>query len=1089
MIQFILGRAGYGKTHTVLRSISERADIGVRNMLLLVPETVSHITERALCEHAGNRISAHAEVVTFRRLCERVSSEAGRRTRALDAGGRMLLMSRAMRQASGGLTLLGRGMRAEFLEELLAIEEECRGDGVSPEALLSASESFNPPLSDKLHDLSLLLTAYQGALRDAGLDATDALVHLAEDADKLGYFRDREVWIDGFSGFSEVELDVIRRIFRQAKNVTVTLCADPESHSPAFSKPNRIYESLRRIAGSCRTDVLPCSKRHRTDALIALERAALTQNPAPRETAEGVEFSGAHTRYEECEFAAAKVLELVRRGYRYREIGVAARDFGSYSETLSAVFSYYGIPVYLNRKTDLLTKPVIALTCAVLSCIDENFRYEDVQKLIKTGLCGLSRRAADELERYLYLWNIHGKDWSGDAPFSRPTSGIRVTDEDEEKLALLNRLRDKIRTPLMDLKAALRTDKSGAGLAKALLDYYRALHLPRRLRARAKLYRLRGEIQIADEYGQFWEILLRVLENMAKTLGDASYDLHELIRLFMLTVSQYEVASIPVSLDRVHAGSIDRLGENSPKALILLGINDGEFPMRVKDSGPLSDSDRMRLEAHGISLVRNTERQVDEEFHLVYRALTLPSELLFLSHHEEESAPSFVYTQIQDFFPARTKSGVSDTVRAFGLAPALDAAMSGDTSFSRSAKDYFRTTEYAPLLTLSEARGSARRGPIEDPSLRSALFGRDIRLSATKIDTFGKCRFQYFARYGLHLEPQQKAEFDGLSTGTMVHDVLEHTVREMTDRGGARKFTAAEARNLAEEFADTYARETLGGLEQHGARFQYLFRRLKAMIADSVEQLQEELCTSNFTPVDFELRFGHNGELPAMTIALDDGTVLTLEGAVDRVDEFHKDGKLYLRVVDYKTGGKTFSVDQVLNGIGMQMLLYLFALEEFGEMRYHTKIHPAGVLYVPIVDRTVVHKEKPSDEIAVEKSEKQICRNGLLLDDPDLIVPSRFLPVKYNKDGSLSKNNSLATLEEFYRLRDRMHKILRDIGSALHAGKIEANPYYESRDRTSCDWCDYKAFCGFEPGVGGDKLRYLFEMRRSDLLKGGEQDG
>jgi len=1089
MIQFILGRSGYGKTQAVLRAISARADVGERRMLLLVPETVSHITERALCAFAGNHISAYAEVVTFRRLCEQVSYESGRRKRALDAGGRMLLLARAMRQTEGDLTLLGHGMRTEFLEELLAIEEECRGDGVTPEQLLSASESFPPPLSDKLHDLALLLTAYQGAMTDAGLDSTEPLVHLAQDADALGYFRDREVWIDGFSGFSEVELDVIRRIFRQAKHVTVTLCADPESNSPAFFKPNRIYETLRRIAGTCRTEVLPDSLRHRTPALATLERSALMQNQKTASDADGISFFGAHTRYEECEFAAAKVLELVQSGYRYREIGVSARDFGSYSETLESVFAYYGIPVYLNRKTDLLTKPVIALTCAALACIDDHFRYDDVLKLIKTGLCGLSRRSADDLERYLFLWNIHGKDWSSDTPFQRPTDGITVSDGDEEKLLYLNRLRDKIRTPLMHLKDALRADRSGAGFAKALLNYYRELHLPRRLRARAKLYRLRGELQIADEYSQFWEILLRVLENMSKTLGTATYDLRELTRLFMLTVSQYEVASIPVSLDRVQAGGIDRLGEAGPNVLILLGVNDGEFPMRIKDSGPLSDADRLRLEGIGISLVRNTERQVDEEFHLVYRALSLASDRLYLSHHEEESAPSFVYTQVQSLFPDSKKLQISDLVRSFGLAPALDAAMSGDTSFSSSAKEYFRLTEYAPLIALSEARGSTRRGPIEDPALRTALFGRDIRLSATKIDTFGNCRFRYFAQYGLRLEPQRKAEFDGLSSGTLVHDVLEHTVREMTDRGGARCFTAAEARAIAESFADAYARDVLGGFEQHGARFKFLFDRLKELIADSVEQLHEELCTSNFSPIDFELRFGYGGALPAMEIELDDGTRLTLEGAVDRVDEFRKDGKLYLRVVDYKTGGKSFSVDEVLNGIGMQMLLYLFALEEFGELRYHTKIHPAGVLYVPVVDRTAPHAEKPDAEHAEKESGKQICRDGLLLDDLDLTIPSKFLPIRYAKDGGFAKSKCLATIEEFYRLRDRMHEILRGIGSDLHAGKIDANPYYSSRDYTSCKWCKYKTFCGFEPGVGGDKLRYLFEMKRDDLLRGGEQDG
>lgn len=53
-----------------------------------------------------------------------------------------------------------------------------------------------------------------------------------------------------------------------------------------------------------------------------------------------------------------------------------------------------------------------------------------------------------------------------------------------------------------------------------------------------------------------------------------------------------------------------------------------------------------------------------------------------------------------------------------------------------------------------------------------------------------------------------------------------------------------------------------------------------------------------------------------------------LTGKIDRVDTYEKDGTTYFRIVDYKTGRKDFSYTDLLYGKDLQMLLYLFALQE-----------------------------------------------------------------------------------------------------------------------------------------------------------------
>ena len=144
-------------------------------------------------------------------------------------------------------------------------------------------------------------------------------------------------------------------------------------------------------------------------------------------------------------------------------------------------------------------------------------------------------------------------------------------------------------------------------------------------------------------------------------------------------------------------------------------------------------------------------------------------------------------------------------------------------------------------------------------------------------------------------------------------------------------------------------------------RFIYLFRRLTQTARRVVLDTARELRLSDFRPLDFELDFSKTPDLPPVSVgAGEDSLVLT--GVADRVDGWERDGKLYLRVVDYKSGHKTFSLTDVWYGMGLQMLLYLFALEKNGGEHYKKPIVPAGVLYVPARDVLLSAPEKLSDE-------------------------------------------------------------------------------------------------------------------------------
>lgn len=47
------------------------------------------------------------------------------------------------------------------------------------------------------------------------------------------------------------------------------------------------------------------------------------------------------------------------------------------------------------------------------------------------------------------------------------------------------------------------------------------------------------------------------------------------------------------------------------------------------------------------------------------------------------------------------------------------------------------------------------------------------KVSPTQLDTYYKCPFNYFCKYGLGLKTVRKADIDGLNRGLIIHQLLE----------------------------------------------------------------------------------------------------------------------------------------------------------------------------------------------------------------------------------------------------------------------------------------------------------------------------
>ena len=1094
MLKLYIGPAGSGKTAAAMDEISARVQAGQPGSWLIVPEQYSHEAERELCRRCGDAMSRYAEVFSFTGLARRVlSEEGGAEQPLLDKGGRLLCMTLALDGVGARLSAYRDARRRpEFPALMLSAVDELKSACVGPEELEAAAAECDSRLGSKLRDAALVLGAYDAVVAAGRADPSDRLALLAEKLPAcLG--PDRHVFVDGFIDFTARERAILRAMLQSGAELTVCLTLDD------LREGDEIFALSRRAAKLLRA----CSAELGVETETRVFEGGEGKAPALRffterlfrftaEKWEGengaISLHAAAGMAAECEFAAARALELVRGGCRWRDIAVAARGFEDYRPMLESVFRHYGVPLYLTRRSELLQKPLPALIAGACELLENGWDVDELLSYLRTGLTGLSGDECDTLANYVFKWQLRAPAWEsrGDWRQHPDGYGVKVTAESEARLREINALRRRVAEPLLSLQRSGKAASTAAGQAAALARFFEDLKLPETLERRAGELNAAGQGRLAAEYRQLWELIVGALEQFEAILGKTEMDLPSFGRLFLQMLSQYDVGTIPVSLDRVSAGDFDRMRRRSIRHLIVLGAGDDRLPPAGEQGGLFSDDERERLYSLGIDLGGAGEEELWREFSLIYHVLTLPSESLDLCYSTTSADgaalnPAIVFNRAKALFGLPVLPVDAERCRLAAPGPALTLAanaLRGGDAIQRAAAVWARETlpdRMAPL----EAAAAMTRGRLS-PAAAEALYGRAPRLTASRIDLFSSCRYSYFCQFGLKAQPYEPAGFSPPEMGSFLHFVLEHCVRDAQRRGGFDAVSDEELRELVRFYVEEYVHRELNDLQEKSARFVYVFRRLSRSAESIVLDTVRELRNSDFKPLDFELNFAKATDLPPLELG-GGQSAANLTGVADRVDGWLHEGRLYLRIVDYKSGSKEFSLNDVWYGMGLQMLLYLFTLSEGGEKRYEHELVPAGVMYLPAREILVKADQRPDDETLEKARQNELRRSGLLLDDEalaaawDKTADRRYIPLKFNRSKVVG---GLASAERIGRLARHVKSCLSGMAKELRRGSIEAGPYYRSEQKNACAQCDYYAACQFSDGVNGES--YCYQPKLTD---------
>ncbi len=1051
MLTLLLGTDWISNRNEILKMIASDVAEMKGNRFLIVPETVSHDTERRLCAAAGDTASRYAEVLSFSRLSNRVSDFAGHAlVECLDNGGRVVAMAAAARQLHSKLKAYAAvETRPEFLIGLVDAVDEFKQCCITAADLKQAAARSQGSLAQKLEELALLLESYDALCSQGKRDPRDQMSWLLEELEDCAFASQHTFYIDGFPDFTHQHMAILEHLITESQSVTVSLTCDiPGSTGVAFENAGQTALQLIRLAQS---NHIPYEIRNiapREDALCIVRdklfQGAITENLSTGE----VSAYMTDTVYQECVAAAEKVMELVRNGARYRDVGIVCSDMNSYRNTLDMIFARCHMPIYLSGTEQIMGKPVIMTVLAALNTVLGGFEQQDVLEYMRSLLSPVDLQTCDKLENYALLWGITRDLWLTEWDNHPDGFDGRVTEESAERLAALNDARLQVIAPLQDLKDGIMRAGNLGQQIRALYSFLEQTRVRQRLDELSREMDSQGDNRNAQILNQLWEILIGALEQMYDVLGETIWEPDVFYRLLKLLLSQYDVGTIPPVLDTVIAGSVGALGCHQVKHLLVLGAQEGVLPAYSAASGVLSDQERNALKGMGLPLTKGAMEGMQTAFSEIYAVFSAAEDSVTISYSGGQ--PSFIYRRLAELAGGEIAAKCS---LGAALADPIEAAAYLARFDAQNASDKIRLSQQYADAT---AKKIFHIGSIAPDNVKK-LYGDTIVLSASQIDRHGECRLSYFLKYGLLANERKPATVDPAEFGTYVHAVLENTAKHIQDNGGFRNISMDDAVKIAEEYSKQYAQERFGLLDDQ--RVSYLFQRNSRELSLIVQELWKELHDCDFEATGFEVGFGFENTLPAISI-LGAKINAKLRGFIDRVDVWENGDKRYFRVVDYKTGRKDFDYCDVFNGLGLQMLLYLFALE-----REYDGIS-AGVQYFPARVPLVNADGMLCPDEAEAAREKLWKRKGLVLLDEAVMqamesadAPNR-MPFTKKKDGSFS--GDIADSTQFALLKAYVFGIVGKMVDDIASGNVRPNPYTRGSAHDACAFCPYSAVCHLE---------------------------
>ena len=1097
---------------TLRRGMAGQAELHV----VVVPKQLTLLTERTLLSALKLRGSFQLQVLSPERLCGRIFEAAGQPGGVrVDERGRVMLARAAVRSVDERLKLYRGGARRRGFAERCARQLELiRQAGLTPEKLFECAEGSEGLLRMKLEDLGVILEAYEGLLEGRFQDGESEFACAVARAPEASFLRRSDVYFYGFDLTPPTMHALISAVGAICPNTHVFLPLANDDAARDFDAYLPLQGCMKRLWLAARkAGVWPERVRVETDgrdaetlvvnapaqspelALLAGELFAFpARSSAAKRPPARVQLVTLRNPMEECRCAAALCRRLaMKHGWRWADMLILCRDLDSYRQSLKEAFRACDVPLFLSNSRAASRHPMAESLISALRLIDANPRMEDALALLRTGCMPLDADEADRLANHAAKYGL------------RPKALLRpLRRGGEAELTALEPLRARFAAPVNALKRRMKQAKDLTAQLTALFDFLTDIEAASRLQARLDALIEAGLREQAGEESQVWNGIIGALDQMAGLMGDAPLPVGELGQMMAESLDAAIIKPLPQSDDAVYAQTTDRITAQRVKALIILGETDQ--PAGGMD-GLLNASQLRDFSRAANAYLGSDEAEVSRmrRFYLK-SALEMVSDYLCVTcpisgMDNGARHPGALIGQLRAVFPALdARGGVmgdEGIQRMLRAAPRAAATCAAQALSGIAAGEPLRPFDAAALAGLRQmASGDAaeasdwaaalaqvsmalNHGESVDrltPRTARALYGALRRQSVTRLERFAQCPFAYYVQYGLCPERVEPYRLNVEDEGTFFHEAVHEFLLASMD----------DLNTLDEEAAgrrmDAIADRLLSAMAEQGPLGDSAValaekRRLKATARTCAAVLAEHMRQSCFEPAALETDFGVEDGAARLTVNAVSGEC-TLEGRIDRIDDWAEGG--YLRVIDYKRGGRELALDAVYHGLSLQLPVYLAAaMKKRGQQS-------AGVYYFPLDEGILATQSIDPNE--VEKKRRGVFRlSGLAPDDLALLKAqspnfTEVLGVKATKDGALYKGALATDAGGFKALTERALVMAGAHLDGIRSGRAEIAPI-RFRQQNPCQYCDWRGICLYDERMDAACARRFRPMRSDEVLE------
>ena len=1126
MALFILGVAKTGKTTLCYDQIKEElAKEAYHNLIMLVPEQFNLQVQIELSKLLKPGL-LRTEVMSFRNLAKRVLKEVGGiKEPVIDDLERVMILKKVLEQHKSQLIYYKTSYQSdgfvEGINRLITLFEQNEIDKNLLDAL-EQDEKSSAVFKSKMQDINAINEWFHSYINQRFITVEKTMERLAGAVHKSDYLKGAVVWIDGFYGFTAIQMRIIEELMHKAAKVIITLPMDRQYTINEYIYPNNpFYDSIKNyqnLMKRCEQGEVPFetvvlkAEENKQDALSYLGENYLKAYVKPFEGEQNaIKVMSFPSKDKEVTMLAQEIVRLVRdEGYRYHEIAVLVGDMGQYKSAIISLFKEYDIPVFMDDKKSIHTNSLVAIIDAALEVITSGWSYKSIMTFLRFNRLELTVDEIDTLENYLLEHGIQGKrKW--DAVWERESKGI-----DLEKILSI---KEKVQAPLMYLEEALKEAKEKNGrisirqASMAIYNFLEQIKAYERTQRLIDYYKEIGERALELENTQIWGQVVDTLERLVDLLGEEFVSIKVFKNILKTSFSYIEMGIIPPSKDQVIVGNIERSRIPGVRALFVLGVNEGVIP-KVDESMPLfSDMDKLTL----MQLCENADEKRTRLYDavvqsplylgqfLVYYAFTRAREKLYVSTIQVDDngkvlRPSIVFyklkklfgsieiieDELEDLQVAQPALGyVGWQLRKYLDGQGLEGPWQDAVSwFMTSPTWQERFKHLASYMAYSNQQDHLKEENAK------VLYPEGLVTNISQLELYRNCPCCYFIRYGLKASERKVLQWNAADIGTLFHTTLERYPKELAKCKTTWTDASPQQQDLCIEEALKYSAAKLSQNAKQDGRFVYTLKKAHKMTKRAINALTYQLKAGEFVPEAYEVSFGSE-EMPPIEIILDDTHTILLKGQIDRVDIYMKDAEhKYIKVLDYKSGNKNFSLLELYHGLQLQLLLYLDAY-----LRLNEKHKAAGMFYFHIDTRTIKYETGMELGEALNKQLKQYKLSGLSVDNIEILekmengLKGEVLPAKAKKDGTLSSGASVASEAQFNQLIGYMHDLIRNLGKDMLAGKISAKPC-KLKEKDACAFCKYHTICQFDSSNTDNAYEQLDSLKDQEIweeLKKGER--